>query len=520
MAFTAFATTAAAENENTYYADASASGEECTQAEPCPTIGQALAKVRNKTGGAVFVAPGEYRELVRIGKHGGGPGQYLNIIGIKDANGNRPLITPPGGHYEISKKSDWLVWLLGSYIKFSGFEVAYSTASKGINMGGSLQHDNVVEDNKVHHIGGSGIWCEGNVIHAVPTMDTNCLMKNNEVYFTVGSYCQYNTDDANPACIAELLPDSQHTTDGKTGKVPADWYPKGYWGPSLTCGNTRHCHAIGNKVHGNFGEGIAITANIEGEISGNIIYDNNRPQLYISNTTYNKVFSNLVYVSTEHQYYQSKRYYDGEPPSIGLADDWLCFCGLPKADDANWPDALSGPEGLNGHDNLIYNNLVYGGYIALYDWFSIKNVGLKNTRVFNNTFVNAPLSIAESGEVKDIKINHFNSVISNNIFINGPKKPRLDKRVDVIQGVSFKNNLWQETPEEYALYKELADSNDIVANSGLDIKPPAPGSLSAENFKLPADSPAKGKGLPQPELNSDFQGTKRNTEHPTIGAIE
>ncbi len=509
----------AAPAANQYYVSPGGSGQLCTQNAPCGSINQALALAKTDTAGTVYVAPGEYQELVRIDNHGGGTGQYFNVIGVKDANGNRPLITPPGGPYAIGAQSDWLVWLRGSFINFSGFEVAYSPASKGIYMGGSLQHDNIVQDNVVHHIGGTGIWCNGNVVGGPPTMETNCLIQNNTVYFTVASFCQYNTYTSNPVCIPELLPQSQTAADGTPGLVPSGWYAPGYWGPALTCGNTRKCNVIGNQVYDNYGEGIAITANSYGVISDNTVYDNNRFQVYISNAAYNSVSDNLIYSSSQSPYYQSPYWYGGQSPAIGLEDDWLCYCALPTASSAKFPDKYSGPAGQNGHHNQVFNNLVYGGYIGLYDALYTTNAGLKYSQVYNNTFVNAPLAMVESGTSHGIAINNYNSSVMDNIIVNGANNPILINRVNSIKGITFKNNLWDESAAAYALYKELQSKSDVTASSGINISLSAPGSLTAQAFIPPAGSPAYGKGSPL-KLTADYFGNPRSSANPTIGAIE
>ena len=476
----------AANSVNLFYVSATGSGTQCTKASPCQTITQALNKVTDKAGGTIYVLPGEYPELLRISKSGADSQNYLNIIGISDAQGNKPLISPPGGHYAISNKNAWLVWLQNSFINFSGFEVAYSTASKGINLGGKAQHDNIVQNNKVHHIAGTGIWCEGNVYIGPPTVNTNCQITNNEVFYTVAAYCQYNTYASNPVCMAEFLPQSQYAVDGKQGKLPVSWYPVGRWGTAIMCSATRHCNIKNNTVYDSFGEGINVSSNSYGIISDNIIYDINRPQLYISNSAYNTVTSNLVYVSTEHQFYQSPSYYNGTPPSIELADDWLVPAPLPTASNPNFPDPYSGSQGLNGHNNSVYNNQVYGGYISLYGWLSVRNAGLKNSKVYNNTFVNAPISIFESGSTTSnglyITVNHYNSSVTNNIFINGSKNPNLLSRSNPIKGIAFSNNSWDLTPQKYALYPELQGAGDTIGYSRINIQPPAPGTLTSAAF--------------------------------------
>ena len=249
-------------------------------------------------------------------------------------------------------------------------------------------------------------------------------------------------------------------------------------GRDSTDGLTEHAIMRNNISWENWGQGIN-TYEFNGTImEDNISHDNFNTNIYISDSTNVLCQRNFVYMNSESYVYETGT-------NVGI---------------------MIGDEVYKPHsENIkVINNIAYGNQTNFALWKGIKDDGINNILIANNTFVQ---SIAREGVV--IRGYHTNVRFENNII-------QQDELLDVISislnpDVTFSNNLWSKFPP-----LEASSAGDVIGNPML-IQTGSP--FFADWFRLNNNSPAINAALNIPEVTIDYFGKVRNNA-PEIGAIE
>ena len=235
-----------------------------------------------------------------------------------------------------------------------------------------------------------------------------------------------------------------------------------------------------NVVFNNWGEGLSTYEANGTTLEDNVVYDNHT-NIYISDATNVLCRRNLVYAT-------------GTVMNAGSR------VGIMMGDEKYNPPSS---------DITVINNLVVGANRNYYWWQGVDGGGMKNVLVAHNTFVN---SRSEDG----VQINsgpHQNVRFENNIIQQDGSLPIA--LVPSSSGLTFSNNLWSKSPPSTA-----ASASDIIAAPRLaQTGSVQAGVLTAEWFRLLADSPAIDRAKLSAEVQDDYFGVPRGAK-PDIGGAE
>lgn len=235
----------------------SASG---TSTAPFRTLSKGVSVL--SAGDTLYVKQGTYNERLRVDVSG----TATNPISIMP-DGNDAVIL------DLQNNNDKIVFINGSYINVSGFEIQNSDGYC-VDLAG--QYINFT-DNKVHHCWDHGIYTDGQHI----TID------NNEMYLSCLMNENRDFDNQWPSGI----------------KVRVG-------GENITISN--------NTVYNNYGEGIAATRGIDILVANNTVYDNYAVQIYIDNSINATVNQNHAYCTNNSGF----EYLDGQRPNgIGIGEE-------------------------------------------------------------------------------------------------------------------------------------------------------------------------------------------------------
>ncbi len=241
-------------------------------------------------------------------------------------------------------------------------------------------------------------------------------------------------------------------------------------------------HAIirRNIVYHNWGEGISTYEANRTLIEDNIVYDNHT-NIYISDATNVLCQRNLIY-------------------GTGTAMQAGSRVGIMMGDERYAPPSSN---------IIIINNLVVGTNRNYYWWQGVQGGGMKNVLIAHNTFVNSTgdaCIIIDNGS-------HENVRFENNIIRQDDALPVaiMPRRMNVV----FSHNRWSKAPPAMASRPSDVIGNPKLAQVGLV----QPGLLTAEWFRLLADSPAIGRARLMAEVQEDYFGVSRGAS-PDIGACE
>jgi hypothetical protein len=392
------------------------------------------------SGDVVYVLTGTYVESVYIGQ---------SNITLSAYPGNTPIID--GG--TVFPNADWgdLIYVVGNSNTVSGFEVKNSNIN-GTHLGGyGIQvegHNNTISKMNVHHTWETGILVNGD----------------------------YNTvEDSKIWQAARHNSTTPHQSIG--------------WATGLSAARNANTSALipgissfailrRNTVFNNWGEGLSCFEADHCTMEDNIVYDNWATNMYLSDARNSLVQRNLVYISTS--------------PAITTLN---ASC-LTLADEVS-----NVPRSAN---NTIINNFCYNGSFSAFSWTIVKNSGLNNTLIANNTIVDGVLSTGGSGQ----SVVNINSQIRNNV-IYGAKSS-----VPSNSGITFSNNNWAMTPPLAATVTDIVGDPQI-ARTGTT----TPGTLTSAYFKLLSGSPVIDAATPVAGLTKDFFLVNRGVV-PDIGGHE
>jgi hypothetical protein len=249
---------------------------------------------------------------------------------------------------------------------------------------------------------------------------------------------------------------------------------------ALIPGITSYATLRRNTVFNNWGEGLSCYETDHCILEDNIVYDNWTVNLYLSDAKNSLVQRNLVYISSN-------------PSITTVSSTW--HPGIVLADEL-----INKPRSSN---NTVINNLIYNADFNAFSWTNTP-AGLANVLIANNTIVDGNLLTGSGSTIINNK-----SQISNNIITGRNSK------VPSNSGITFSYNNWAVTPTL------AASSTNIIADPQLArTGVTTAGNLTPDYFKLLADSPLIGAGLPLPQLSDDFFKNLRTGSVIDIGAYQ
>ncbi|HEX7709026.1 MAG TPA: right-handed parallel beta-helix repeat-containing protein [Thermoanaerobaculia bacterium] len=317
------------------------------------------------------------------------------------------------------------------YVDFSGFEVRNATK---IGVCGYASNNIRMTNNTVHSSVRNGIYFG----YSAMGSSYDILIDGNHVYNNV-------------------LENQYQTMTG------------GGWAATVVVSRTDRSQITNNRVYANHGEGIDVLMSDNALVQKNVVYDNFSVGIYIDNGRYVTIDQNLIYSSGDNRFFRG-----GHPAA-----------GIQMANETYSTQNLI--TNVNITNNVVVNTK-WGFYYGNYE----TGGGLKNTRVANNSFYKATLSILDVNSDT-----HSNSVIENNVFyqVGGTAAKSAGS------GVTYRNNNWYGNNAGTA-----AGSGDIYG----DPKFVKAGGYTAEDYRIVSGSAASGKGADTLAIvKKDYFGTTR-----------
>lgn len=212
-----------------------------------------------RAGDAILVAPGTYRDTVRIAASG----TLQRPITVRPERSGTVVIDGASTAADTD-----LVTIAGDYVRFEGFNVVNARRS-GISLWGT--RGVVVRGNTVSRSVRSGIWAGYAALGRSdgPVIDGNVVAWN---------------------CLEN---------------VGRDW--KGGWPRAIAVDYSTNPQVTNNIVHSNYGEGIGFLSTIKGEIIGNTVYDNFSVNIYLDNAPYSVVLGNEISTTQDRRFFRNGR---------------------------------------------------------------------------------------------------------------------------------------------------------------------------------------------------------------------
>lgn len=235
----------------------------------------------------------------------------------------------------------------------------------------------------------------------------------------------------------------------------------------------------------NWGEGISTYEATHTTIEDNVSYDNFSVNLYVSDATHVVAQRNIIY-------------------STGAL---TCAPG----EDASQVGISIGSEAQEPSlgDIALVNNVVLNTNRGFWFWTADED-GLVDVLIAHNTFVNST-----QGANFDLYSDggHSNTRIHDNIFLQEGELPLCT--VSAQSGLTFSHNLWSKAPCDNAVGEGDVIGDPLLERTGTT----GPGQLTADWFRITADSPARDQGLALPEVTDDIFQAARDA-NPDPGAHE
>lgn len=466
----------------TYYIDGNAGNDSANGSSSAPWKTLAKAEGRVQPGDEVRIRTATYRETLTI--------KVRNTTWKADT-GQKPILD--GRYHDGLFRPD-------GTLPHPDPSAGYLPTSENGSMV-LLREDGITLDGiTVQNCAGAGIAVTG----------SNCTIRNCRVDFTYITSIRVNPGASfidnvvleNNICTRSSVTyyDPQRTGDS----------PQNVSGV-IKMGRTRDGIIRNNICAFGHGEGINVgKGSYRTIVEGNIVHTCNHVHIYINRSIDVIVRNNLVY----HLYTKDYLGVNERPPTAIVIGDENT-----KSD--SWPNSAGGE---------IYNNIVVG----LGTLFGVRNGKNYNTQldkcyVGYNTFIGG--SLTELGVQIGANLYnrpHRNSLFENNIIFNAP---RMSQAGGAISGITFRNNLWGEQPDQ-----AMRGPNDRIGNPNLvnptakiEGKFPDPSTnIDPRNYQLTSRSSLAIdmagdsdpiSGLQPPAVHKDFYGATRDSK-PDIGAHE
>lgn len=429
--------------------------------QPWKTFAHATSRL--KAGDTILVRSGTYREILNI--------KCANTTWKAEDANRKPILD--GGYGEFARRSDDTMPppnAQKSYLPGSEY-------GKMITLGA----DNVTVDGfEVRNVAGQPVGI---------TAD-DAKLRNCTLLFAYGG--GIHAENVRAPLIENVRMSHCNQKRYDPGKVGG--------GPAGVQVNLLFKRVHGGVIRGceiarNHGEGIGIAVESQNcVVENNIIHTNLHMHIVLNHAQNNIIRNNFIYHLKEPAFMQRS---SGDAPiGILLADEM----------GRNEKLQLRRSEG-----NLIYNNIVVGMSQNFAARESKNSYGaLLNTRIFNNTFVNAQ---RKSGPPINVRIpstdQHANSFFENNLIV---QDEGVIAQVASGKDLLCRNNLWSREPPAAA--KGPGDQIGDPHLQSPKVFPPAP-----THFKLTAKSTLAIDAALKTNVSEDYFRTRRDTK-PDIGAHE
>jgi hypothetical protein len=273
-------------------------------------------------------------------------------------------------------------------------------------------------------------------------------------------------------------------------------------GTGMTFNDVKDSIARGNHIYHNYGEGLVVDRWTNGiTVEDNVLYDNERSNLYLMRAVNPRVQRNLIYCTDDLTYWSGSG--GVFKPGNGM-----------YVRDETVGNASNSPLGSG---QVIINNIFVGCGINFGVDTQVPGGGLVNALVANNSFINAR---GQDGlGVNNIKFEGATS-FKNTQFINNlilQQVPGTSVRILTVDGTpdlstfTMANNLYNTPPQNGWPANEtnriIADP--LITNPVMPVKGVIP---DANSYRIPTGSPAVNAGLPLGPVTVDF------FQHPRVGA--
>ncbi len=267
--------------------------------------------------------------------------------------------------------------------------------------------------------------------------------------------------------------------------------------------------ARGNHVYHNHGEGFNVGRWTSGiTVEDNVIYDNERVNLYLVRTVNPLIQRNLVFCSDDPAYWSGSGNLYRPGSGLELRDE--TFANAP-----NLP--LSSGQ-------VIINNIVVGCGLNFGVATQVTGGGLINAVVANNSFINARGKTGEgvNNVLFEGRATYKNSKFVNNLILQ--TVPGNSAALLTVQGTpdlstfTMANNLYSTPPHKSWPNHETNRlvANPLIANPVAPVKGVIPDVYS---YRIAPGSPAINAGQPLGQVTNDFFQHSR-IGAPDIGADE
>lgn len=470
----------------TYYVDGKSGNDTSNGSSGAPwkTLGKAASSI--KAGDEVRARSATYHEQLKIRvpnttwKNDTG---HTPIVdgGYNDSlmytAGGREVMPLPGPEHLPAGKWASLVLLEANGIIFDGFTVQNS-AGRGIFA--AATSDVVVRNCRVDFIADVSIGTSGG---ATPT--DRFVIENNVL---------------TRASVMFLYP---------------TWIGTG---AAIAVAGCRDVIVRNNLVAYIWGEGIDVHRGaIRTIVEGNIVHTCVSAHIYIQHAKDNIIRNNIIY----HTGMDSFKW-RGTPRMAGdgilIADETESYYFVHSSGDS------------------IYNNIVVNTSSLLWvrNGSPMQNTQLNKTYIGYNTLIGGPETLRGflvNDNTTDVNRQHINSIVENNIIANVPISKPIAVAGDKLNGILFRNNLWDRLPPANMRGTGDRIGNPTLVNASAAIPNPFPdhtATIDPRNYQLTSNSNlaigmasdgSTANGLTPPSIKKDFFGVNRDTQ-PDIGAHE
>lgn len=439
------------------YISAMFSPAACTKVvNPGQSIQAAIDSAAN--GSTICVRGGTYVQTFRVRPSD----SHMTVTAYP---GERPIIDGqnrlPGSHVGTLIRVD------GSNVVLNGFEVRNSTG-RGIVV--NHPADTVTVRNvDVHDNWQSGIVIKGK------SSSNSTQVKYVKNVIVEDSKIHHNVRKARPTPEA-----------GQAG------------GSALAFIEAQNSIARRNQVYENWGEGLVAGRRSDHiTLENNVSWDNRHANLYINATTYPTARRNLIYCTTNREFWRKA----GQPtyrpgPGIVLRDEMM---------KGNVPIS---------HHQVVVNNIVVGCGRNFTVSSQRPGGGLRDATIAHNTFIEARGDAGSAFlNVSFSQATYVNSIFANNLIVQSNQSIARQNEKNVLNNMRVTHNLYSRAPHSSWFGGEVGR---IIADPRLVNvtvqSPPNP-----DWYRPQSGSPAIDRGMAMPQITVDFNGTAR-TGAADIGA--
>lgn len=264
------------------------------------------------------------------------------------------------------------------------------------------------------------------------------------------------------------------------------------WSGGLNITLVSNVQVLSNTIYHNWGEGLSAYKATNVTFSGNVSYDS-RSIFYLQNCRTCRVDGNLFYVSATNNAYRA-------PTS-------------PNAQSVMTGDEVTTPP---SSDNVWCNNLIRGCTCNFWAWplGGQTNSGLCRATIVNNTFADAAGAYCVA-----LSAMTDSTVFQNNLMLRTPATTNIATigvlENDATNDIALSANLWwPSTPVSMSGTGGVEEDPLLVQSGGTGA-----GELTYLWFRLWPTSPARGAGIANANLTTDYLGTTRS-DPPDIGGLQ